>query len=216
MNHQASPTQTVGERRLFKHTMYLTFQCTCLFPGWFKSGEGVKFERTRTEKLGWKGCFQISYNSPTVPSGNISNCSRCYSTHNCNYEEKREGQDRRSLKRGEGMRRVNTSGFLQRQQQQQQCLSIFHWLRWSLEEANSSCGSHYWSSMCCIFATAYEFYKCSCGAVGAARAFIAKALQHAKFSSETARLAPMHCVNRAARPPCKHKRTFRLTKEFVA
>lgn len=51
MNHQASPTQTVGERRLFKYTMYLTFQCTCLFPSWFKSGEGVKFERTRTEKL---------------------------------------------------------------------------------------------------------------------------------------------------------------------
>lgn len=59
MNHSASPTQTVGERRLFKYMMYLTFQCT-LFPSWLKSGEGVQFERTRTENLGWKGCFQMS------------------------------------------------------------------------------------------------------------------------------------------------------------
>lgn len=106
------------------------------------------------------------------------------------------------------MRRVNASGFLQPppaaaavpvhlplaevvpgggQQQQQQLLLTL------------------WSSMCCIFATACEFYNCSCGAVGAARAFIAKALQHAKFSSETARLAPVHCVNRAVRPPRKQK-----------
>lgn len=40
------------------------------------------------------------------------------------------------------------------------------------------------SSMCCIFAIAYEFYNWSCRAVGAARTLIAKALQHAELSSE--------------------------------
>lgn len=42
----------------------------------------------------------------------------------------------------EGLTPVDSSSL---RQQQQQCLSIFHWLRWSLEEANSSnssCGSH--------------------------------------------------------------------------
>lgn len=45
-------------------------------------------------------------------------------------------------------------------------------------------GLRLWSSMCYIFASAYEFYNWSCRAVGAAWTLIPKALQHAELSSE--------------------------------
>lgn len=55
MNHSASPTQTVGERCLFKYMIYLRFQSTRLFPSWLKSGEGeIRMERVLSNVLNEK------------------------------------------------------------------------------------------------------------------------------------------------------------------
>lgn len=136
-------------------------------------------------------------------------------TVNCNYEERREGQEQRSLKRGEGTRRVNTSGFLQRQQQQQ-CLSIFHWLRCSLEEANSSCGSH--SGAPCV-ASLPPLMNSTTVVVGLWELPGLSLLRHYNMLNSPQRLPDWHqCIVWTVQwgPHASKKSTFRLTKEFVA
>lgn len=122
-------------------------------------------------------------------------------------------QDDRSLRGGEGMRRVNTSGFLQRQQQQR--LSISHWLRWSLEEASSSCCSH--SGAPCV-ASLPPLMNSTTGVVGLWELPGLSLLRHYNMLNSPQRLPDWHqcLVWTVQSGPVQAKSTMRLDKEWEA
>lgn len=145
MNHYQSESKTIAINNGKKKTQVnisAHIMCTCLFPHFIKIWRRCKnLRELELRYQDGKVVFtcpkpRIIHNSATIPSGNIYDL-----IPTSVIWRNKKGQEKHGRNRDEGIRRVNRSGFLQRQQQP--CLSIFHWLRWSLEEqANSSCDSH--------------------------------------------------------------------------